>query len=166
MGNDKKTVEYLQQKVFFQRALIYIQSGNYKEAADLLYQCLDYGTVYNVPLKIKCLKHLEFVFSKIPNFENEAIFMGNIARFYSPQRRDFLFLIDSTSYLSEKSSDILVLIKDIFNKKMVKNDAFTIYRFDKDIEMVAPFKKKRDILKDNPQKYFENLYSSLMFLYN
>lgn len=162
MGNDKKTVEYLQQKVFFQRALIYIQSGNYKEAADLLYQCLDYGSVYNVPLKIKCLKHLEFVFSKIPNFENEAIFMGNIARFYSPQRRDFLFLIDSTSYLNEKSSDILSIMKDIFNKKMVKNDALAVYRFDKDLDCVISFKKKRDIIRDDPSIYFENLYSSLM----
>lgn len=162
MGNDKKTVEYLQQKVFFQRALIYIQSGNYKEAADLLYQCLDYGSVYNVPLKIKCLKHLEFVFSKIPNFENEAIFMGNIARFYSPQRRDFLFLIDSTSNLNEKSSDILSIMKDIFNKKMVKNDALAVYRFDKDLDCVISFKKKRDIIRDDPSFYFENLYSSLM----
>jgi len=162
MGNDKKTVEYLQQKVYFQRALIYIQSGNYKEAADLLYKCLDYGSVYNVPLKIKCLKHLEFVFSRIPNFENEAVFMGNIARFYSPQRRDFLFLIDSTSYLNEKLSDIMVLIKDLFHKKMVKNDAITIYRFDKDIDCVIPFKKKRDILRDDDEKFFENLYTQIM----
>ena len=161
MGNDKKTVEYLQQKVYFQRALIYIQSGNFKEAADLLYKCLDYGSVYNVPLKIKCLKHLEFVFSKIPNFDSEAVFMGNIARFYSPQRRDFLFLIDSTSYLNEKLSDIMVIIKELFHKKMVKNDAITLYRFDKDIDMVSPFKKKRDILKDD--NFFETLYAQITF---
>lgn len=158
MGNDKKTVEYLQQKVYFQRALIYIQSGNYKEAADLLYKCLDYGSVYNVPLKIKCLKHLEFVFSRIPNFENEAVFMGNIARFYSPQRRDFLFLVDSTSYLNEKLSDIMILIKDLFHKKMVKNDAMTIYRFDRDIECVIPFKRKRDI-PERKMRDFLNHYT-------
>ena len=162
MGNDKKTVEYLQQKVYFQRALIYIQSGNFKEAADLLYKCLDYGSVYNVPLKIKCLKHLEFVFSKIPNFESEALFMGNIARFYSPQRRDFLFLIDSTSYLNEKLSDIMVIMKDIFHKKMVKNDAMTVYRFDKDIECAINFKKKRDILRDDHEIFFDNISSELM----
>lgn len=161
MGNDKKIVEYLQQKVYFQRALIYIQSGNYKESADLLYKCLNYGSVYNVSLKIKCMKHLEFVFSRIPNFENEEVFMGNIARFYSPQRRDFLFLIDSTYYLSEKLSDIMLLIKDIFHKKMVKNDALTIYRFDEDIECAVSFKKKRDILRDDT--FFETLYTQLMY---
>lgn len=161
MGNDKKMVEFLQQKVYFQRALIYTQSGQHKEAASLLYQCLEYGSIYNITLKIKCLKHMEFIFSKIPNFENEAYFMRNLANFHSPHRRDFLVLIDSTSYLLEKLFDVMKIIKELFNVKMVNSDAISIYRFDEHIQKLNTFKKKKEIILEDIDEYFDEINNLL-----
>lgn len=155
-------VEFLQQKIFYQRSLIYTQSGQFKLAASLLYKALEFGSFYNMTLKLKCLRHLEYVFSKIPNFETETFLMRNISNFYRPEKRDFLILIDSTTYLLEKMANLMYLIKNFFNQKMVESDALAIYVFDEHINKVEGFKLKKEILQE--EDYFENVSKELKLI--
>ena len=113
--NEKNMLDFLQQKVYYQRALIFLAGGEFKEAGNYFYKCLvfqkkkkrilknalklfssfdqDHGEVYNIPLKIKCLRQLEELFSKLQGYDEEAEYMKNLAQFYSQSRRDFFFLI-------------------------------------------------------------------------
>lgn len=152
-------VEFLQQKIFYQRSLIYTQSSQFKLAASLIYKALEFGSFYNMTLKLKCIRHLEYIFSKIPNFETETYFMRNISNFYRPEKRDFLILIDSTTYLLEKISNMMYLIKNLLSQKMVENDSLAIYVFDEHINKVEEFKLKGQILEE--EDYLENISREL-----
>jgi len=155
---DQKILCYLQQKLYLSCGTIKQKKNLCKEAYDYYIKCLEFGPIYSPNIRSKCYASLSELLKEIDMevFQEEIEYTSNLSHFYKHDKKKFLFLLDSTKELNQNLSNVLRLIRDIFDKKMKTIDHFSIYCFSHEIKLVQESISKKSIKNSEMEVFNEN----------
>ncbi|CAD8045523.1 unnamed protein product [Paramecium sonneborni] len=154
-NQDKKLMQVVQQKIYFYRGLIYMSSGQLQPAIQQLMLALDYGNVYQAKLRVKTIKMLSTLLAKQEKFKSDSQILKQLQYFFQNQKRQFIFLIDSTQRMSENQLEIVETIKQIF-QTMNDDDLIQVSTFDEYTHVLIESQSKISLLENMGKNYMED----------
>ncbi|CAK83143.1 unnamed protein product (macronuclear) [Paramecium tetraurelia] len=154
-NQDKKLLQVVQQKIYFYRGLIYMSSGQLQPAIQQLMLALDYGNVYKAKLRVKTIKMLSSMLAKQDKFRSDSQTLKQLQYFFQNQKRQFVFLIDSTQRMAENQLEVVETIKQIF-QNMNDDDLIQVSTFDEYTHVLIESQSKISILETMGKNYMED----------
>ncbi|CAD8047502.1 unnamed protein product [Paramecium primaurelia] len=154
-NQDKKLLQVVQQKIYFYRGLIYMSSGQLQPAIQQLMLALDYGNVYQTKLRVKTIKMLSSLLAKQEKFRSDSQILKQLQYFFQNQKRQFIFLIDSTQRMAENQLEVVETIKQIF-QIMNDDDLIQVSTFDEYTHVLIESQSKISILETMGKNYMED----------
>ncbi|CAD8139690.1 unnamed protein product [Paramecium octaurelia] len=154
-NQDKKLLQVVQQKIYFYRGLIYMSSGQLQPAIQQLMLALDYGNVYQAKLRVKTIKMLSSLLAKQDKFRSDSQTLKQLQYFFQNQKRQFVFLIDSTQRMAENQLEVVETIKQIF-QNMNDDDLIQVSTFDEYTHVLIESQSKISILETMGKNYMED----------